>query len=124
MKLFKRIAILFLSVGAFAEGNAGPLQKLIQKSFHPDGSGPRFYIRTRDRVHVEVCGDSCTYFEWKGDSNDETYWQFITLYELNDGPGMDVQRFLIGVNKVDTSHLPEKKFCSLKGAEVSTIKCD
>jgi hypothetical protein len=117
------LMILHLPELAFAESAAGPFQNLVRKSFS------EFYdvsfVVNKSGTHFEFCGDSsCDYFEWKGSENDENYWKFIVLYELNDAPGSDYVEFLSRVRAMKDSELINNKFCSIKGNDISNVNCN
>jgi len=116
--------VLYLPVLAWAAPEVLPLQDLVRKSFAYNGNGPGFYMRSKGGNHVEVCGDSCAYFEWKGNVNDERFWRFIVLYELNDAPGTDVRAFSTNVRAMASHELVDSKFCSKAGTDISKVNCD
>ena len=121
-----RLAILllmFICLPVFAS-EVRPLQDLVRRSFADNPIGPGFFMKNKSGVHVEVCGDSCTYFDWNGNVNDERFWRFIVLFELNDDPGTDVKLFVQNVKAMKSLDIIEKNFCSIKGDDIFTINCD
>ena len=109
--------IVGISGGVSSASGFNSLQELVGKSFTSEYAG--FLVTATNGVRVEVCGDSCSYFEWSGDRNDERYWRFITLFELSDAPGTDVGAFLDNVKTLKVDDLVEKKFCAGKSGDVS-----
>jgi hypothetical protein len=119
------IFMVILGVPFSAHANNQPFQEVVRKSFAENPVGPGFFMKsTKGKNHVEVCGDSCAYFEWQGELNDERFWRFIVLYELNDGPGTDVAAFSPNVKALNSHDLIESNYCSTKGADLSTVDCD
>ena len=115
--------LLFCAAGEVAiPSDLKSLQELVSKSFTSQYTG--FLVTNTNGVHVEVCGDTCSYFEWSGNSNDERYWRFITLFELSDAPGTNVEAFLNNVKTLKVDDLIDKKFCVDKSGDVSKLICD
>jgi hypothetical protein len=116
-------ALLFwVSSQVVSASDFNSLQELVRKSFTSEYAG--FLMTNTSGVHVEVCGDTCSYFEWSGNSDDERYWRFITLFELSDAPGTDVQAFLNNVKTLKVDDLVDKRFCAEKSGDVSKSTCD
>lgn len=122
VKLFCCALLVGISGGVSSASDFNSLQELISKSFSSENAG--FLVTGTNSVRVEVCGDSCSYFEWNGNRNDERYWRFITLFELSDAPGTDVEAFLNNVKTLKVDDLVEKKFCVGKSGDASKLTCD
>lgn len=118
------VIFVCLPVLACALSDAPSFQELIRNSFEKGAGGPGFFMKRQTETYVEVCGDTCAYFEWRGDGNDENVWRFIVLYELDDEPGTDVPAFRDSVKALRADKLIEPRFCSIKGKDISTIICD
>ena len=99
------------------------MQDVVRKSFESEENAG-FMIRTKGGTYVEICGDSCAYFKWSGDANDERFWWFIVLYEIKDGPGTDVAAFMRNVKAMQGQDLIERTFCSMKGSDLSSTECN
>jgi hypothetical protein len=111
-----------ISGGVGSASDFNSLQEFVRKSFTSEYAG--FLVTNINGVHVEVCGDTCSYFEWSGNSDDERYWRFITLFELSDGPGTDVEAFLKNVKALKVDDLVDKKFCAGKSGDLSKLACN
>jgi hypothetical protein len=98
------------------------MQDLVRRSFASEYAG--FLMNTKNVNHVEVCGDICAYFTWRGDPNDESVWRFIVLRELSDGPGSDVSTFTQNVRAIKAIDLLDKRFCRVTGSDTSGLSCE
>ena len=121
-------ALLLLTAVAFpvvasTTPDIHPMQDVVRKSFESDENAG-FKVRTKGRTYVEVCGDTCAYFKWSGDANDERFWRFIVLYEMKDGPGTDVAAFARNVEAMKGRDVVDRTFCSMAGDELSSTKCN
>jgi hypothetical protein len=114
--------LLFVSSRLASASDFNSLQELVRLSFTGEYSG--FLVTKANVIHVEVCGDTCSYFEWRGNADDERYWRFITLFELSDAPGNDVEAFLRNVKTLKVEDLVDKTFCGEISSDVSKIACN
>jgi len=127
-KFLKWVALILwivLSIPLLALTKDQPFQEVVRKSFTSKGDAGGGFIVIQKKVnHVEVCGDHCSYFEWKGDVNDERFWRFIVLYELNDEPGIDINEFKANLSTLATQDFIDAKFCTKAGSDISSVSCD
>jgi hypothetical protein len=122
MKPHKTLMLLcFLSAVAMAQSHISRLQDMVRRSFTTKSAG--FMMTTQNGNHVEVCSDICTYFDWRGDPNDERVWRFIALYEVHDTPGTDVTEFARSIRSLKTEDLVEETFCKVRDDDISTLNC-
>lgn len=123
MKPYKTLMLLCFSTAvAMAQPDLHRLQDLVRKSFATRDAG--FLMTTGNgNNHVEVCGDTCTYFDWQGDPNDDGVWRFIALYEVHDSPGTDVTTFLRNIKSMKAEALVQETFCRIRDDDISTVNC-
>ena len=116
------LTLIGFPIAASTTPEEHPMQDVVRKSFESEENAG-FMIRTKGGTYVEICGDSCAYFKWSGDANDERFWRFIVLYEIKDGPGTDVAAFMRNVKAMQGQDLIERTFCSMKGSDLSSTEC-
>ena len=118
------LALLCFSMAvAMAQADLNRLQDLVRRSFTTKYAGFLMTTTRSGNNHVEVCGDTCTYFDWQGDPNDERAWRFIALYEVHDPPGMKVAEFLRNLRTMKTGALLQETFCRIRDDDISTVNC-
>jgi len=119
------LLVLTVAIPSWASGPPGdnPMQEIIRRSFGT-AEYAGFRIKTNGGNFLEVCGDSCAFFKWAGDANDDRFWRFIVLYEINDSPGTDVAAFMQMVRTTKTDLLLKGSPCTLKGDDISKLECN